>query len=75
MKRKRAWELRLQKRLQRWLIPRTEAGTITLSVALEGTDEMIANLERIEAQLDRIAEKGARASAVLEKIGAQDESG
>ena len=47
----------LRQRLRRWLIPRSNESIIGLTVELDGADQLMADLDKIEARLDSLLVK------------------
>ncbi len=58
----------LRDKLRKWLIPRSQAGVVSISVELEGYDKFMQQLENLEQILDRIAQKSNVAGDAIKKV-------
>ena len=59
---------RVRQRLRRWLIPRSNESIIGLTVEIDGADQFITDLGRIEARLDSLLAKCEAAEIALHSL-------
>ena len=59
---------KLRRKLRLWLFPKSDYSAVTISVSLEGYEEMAKQLKDLERRLERIAKKADAAAAALDRL-------